>query len=197
MISAIRPVKPDLGEPSAVLVRTPNWLGDLMMSTAFLRALLARFPRARVDLIVRRGFEPLPLPHRGRIHAFDKRAMASGAFGREFKDRGHSHMFVLPPSLSSAWMACRTGIPWRIGHPGQMRTFLLAQIVPSTPVRQVDVSLVGVREAISHVAVPGNRLWSDIERLIFNEACPLPFFLNVSGLPARRRVIGSALQRPR
>ena len=141
MISAIRPVKPDMGEPSAVLVRTPNWLGDLMMSTAFLRALLARFPQARVDLIVRRGFETLPLPHRGRIHAFDKRAMASGAFGRQFKNGGHSHMFVLPPSLSSAWMAYRTGIPWRIGHPGQLRTFLLRPALPHrNPPRSIHLA---------------------------------------------------------
>src|SRR3970040_1952063 len=102
--------------PHAVLVRTPNWLGDLMVSTSFLRALLARFPEARVDLIVRRGFEALPLPHRGRILPYDKRGAGPGRFGRALRGAGYSHAFILPPGFSSAWMAWNAGVPWRIGY---------------------------------------------------------------------------------
>jgi heptosyltransferase-2 len=112
-------------EPSAILVRTPNWLGDLLMSTAFLRALLSRFPDVRVDLIVRRGFEVLPLPHRGEIFPYDKAVQGPGAFGKGLRGRGHSHFFVLPPSLSSAWMALRSGVPHRIGYGGGGRGLLL------------------------------------------------------------------------
>ena len=112
-------------EPEAILVRTPNWLGDLLMSTAFLRALLARFPSTPVDLIVRAGFEVLPLPHRGRIFPYDKKVQGPGAFGRSLAGRGHSHFFVLPPSFSSAWMAFRSGVPRRIGYGGGGRGLLL------------------------------------------------------------------------
>ncbi len=101
------------GEPTSILVRTPNWLGDLLLSTAFLRALLARFPQAGVDLIVRQGFEVLPLPRRGRILAYDKRSQPPGRFGKslraEYLVRERcSHFFLLPPSFSSAWMAFRS-----------------------------------------------------------------------------------------
>jgi lipopolysaccharide heptosyltransferase II len=113
------------GEPEAILIRTPNWLGDLLVSTAFVRAVLQRFPAARVDLIVRAGFEVLPLPHRGRVLPFDRRAIGAGAFGRGLRSQGHTHLFVLPPSFSSAWMAWRTGIPHRIGYRGQGRAWLL------------------------------------------------------------------------
>ncbi len=116
---------PPGGEPEAILVRTPNWLGDLLMSTAFLRTLLGRFPRARVDLITRRGFEVLPLPHRGRVHPYHKAARGPGAFGASLRDGGHSHFFVLPPSFSSAWMAYRSGVPHRIGYRGGGRGWLL------------------------------------------------------------------------
>jgi len=116
---------PPFAEPTAVLVRTPNWLGDLMMSTAFLAALVERFPAVPVDLVVRAGFADLPLPHRGRVHAFDRRTTSAGAFGRALRGRGYSHCFVLPPSFSSAWMAWRSGIPHRIGYAGQGRSWLL------------------------------------------------------------------------
>jgi heptosyltransferase-2 len=116
---------PPAAEPGAIVVRTPNWLGDLVVSTGFLSALLERFPRARVDLIVRRGFERLPLPHRGEVLPFDKAAQGAGAFGRALRQRGYSHMFVLPPSFSSAWMAFCAGVPHRIGQRGLGRTWLL------------------------------------------------------------------------
>lgn len=116
---------PAFGEPEAILVRTPNWLGDLLMSTAFLRALLARFPQARVDLITRRGFELLPLPRRGEIFPYDKALWGPGRFGASLRGRGHTHFFVLPPSFSSAWMAFRSAIPHRIGYRGAGRGWLL------------------------------------------------------------------------
>ena len=57
-------------DPTKILIRMPNWLGDLMMATAFCRAVLERFPKATVDLIVRKGFEGLPLPHLGTLLPF-------------------------------------------------------------------------------------------------------------------------------
>jgi heptosyltransferase-2 len=111
--------------PAAILVRTPNWLGDLMMATAFLEALCARFPDVPIDLIVRRGLENIPLPHRGRVLAFDRTQQSAGAFGRGLRGQGYSHCFVLPPSFSAAWMAWRSRIPWRIGYGGEGRGLLL------------------------------------------------------------------------
>ena len=40
-----------------ILIRTPNWLGDLMMSTAFIHQVLELFPEPEVDLVVHSGFE--------------------------------------------------------------------------------------------------------------------------------------------
>ncbi|MDH5750904.1 MAG: lipopolysaccharide heptosyltransferase II [Deltaproteobacteria bacterium] len=111
--------------PKAVLIRTPNWLGDLMMATGFIRAALEMFPGVRIDLIVRAGFERLPLPRRGEIRVFDRKTASAGAFGKSLRGAGYSHFFVLPPSFSSAWMAFRSGIPHRIGYAGEWRSLLL------------------------------------------------------------------------
>jgi heptosyltransferase-2 len=120
-----RQTPPALAAPSSILIRTPNWLGDLLVGTAFVSAVLQRFPGIPVELVVRRGFEVLPLPRRGEVIPYDRRAEGPGAFGRRLRGRGHSHLFVLPPSFSSAWMAFRSGIPWRIGYRGALRGWLL------------------------------------------------------------------------
>jgi heptosyltransferase-2 len=100
-----------------------------VLSTGFIQALLRRFPRARVDLIVRRGFETLPLPRRGDVLAYDESLHPPGGFGRSLRGRGYTHTFVLPPSFSAAWLAFRSGIPQRIGYRGQGRSWLLRPAV--------------------------------------------------------------------
>jgi len=43
--------------PVKILIRTPNWLGDMVMSSGFVRAVLEVFPESQIDLIVKSGFE--------------------------------------------------------------------------------------------------------------------------------------------
>ena len=126
------PDSEDFQHPTRILVRTPNWLGDLLMGTAFVQAVLHQFPSTPVDLVVRKGFEALPLPHRGEVLPFDKKQTSADRFGRELSAKGYSHLFVLPPSFSAAWMAYRSGIPYRIGYRGQGRNWLLRPAVTHT-----------------------------------------------------------------
>lgn len=116
---------PGGGEPTSIIIRTPNWLGDLMMSTSFITAALRCFPGVPVDLIVPPPLASLPLPHRGRVIPFDRQARSHGAQGILLREGGYSHFFVLPPSFSSAWMAFRSRVPRRIGYGGQLRGWLL------------------------------------------------------------------------
>lgn len=115
--------------PAKILVRTPNWLGDLMMSTAFLRRLLKLYPSAQVDLVVKKGFEAIPLPHRGEVLPFDK-TQGIGPFAKELKARRYDRAYVLPPSFSSALMVAIAGIPERYGLKGQFgRGLLLNRLI--------------------------------------------------------------------
>lgn len=96
-----------------------------MMSTAFIRAVLMKYPDARVDLIVKSGFESIPLPHRGEILPFDKQSESPYRFGKKLAEIQYDKIFVLPPSFSSALMAFSAGIGKRIGYYGSLRYFLL------------------------------------------------------------------------
>ncbi|MBU3916081.1 lipopolysaccharide heptosyltransferase II [bacterium] len=96
-----------------------------MMSTAFIKAVLVYFPDSSIDLIVKAGFEKIPLPHRGKIIPFDKKSMSPIQFGRGLREYSYDVFFVLPPSFSSALMAYATKVPKRIGYIGSFRGFLL------------------------------------------------------------------------
>tara|TARA_Y100001970_G_scaffold292442_1_gene433744 strand:+ start:235 stop:1242 length:1008 start_codon:yes stop_codon:yes gene_type:complete len=108
-----------------ILIRTPNWLGDLVISTGFISAVLENFPNSEIDLIVRSGFENLPLIHRGKILIFDPKKNSSGDFGKKLIKNNYDIFFVLPPSFSSAWMAFKSKASKRIGYKGQFRSILL------------------------------------------------------------------------
>lgn len=117
--------QPQADTPRKILIRTPNWLGDLMMSTAFIRAVLQRYPNTEVDLIVKQGFETLPLPQRGKILPYDKRKTDYSTFIQTLKNQQYQRVYILPPSFSSAWMCFRAGIPERVGYAGEFRSWLL------------------------------------------------------------------------
>ena len=67
-----------------IIIRTPNWLGDLIIATGFVSAVLERYPYSEVDLILKSGFESLPFNHRGKIIIFDPKKYTPGNFGKTF-----------------------------------------------------------------------------------------------------------------
>ena len=111
----------------SIVIRTPNWLGDLLISTAFIQAILEQFPESTVDLIVKKGWENLPLPHRGRILPFDKSTQSADSFGKALQKFSYDVFYVLPTSFSSAWMAYRSQAKKRIGYRGNGRNWFLSE----------------------------------------------------------------------
>ena len=86
MATRVRGLSGDSAAWRSILVRAPNWLGDVVMSTPALRALRAACPAATVTVWVREGLQDvldgspdvdrvIPLPRVGR----SPRAMAAAA----------------------------------------------------------------------------------------------------------------------
>jgi ADP-heptose:LPS heptosyltransferase len=40
-----------------ILIRLPNWLGDMVMSTAFVQAVKNEYPHASIDLVAKKGID--------------------------------------------------------------------------------------------------------------------------------------------
>lgn len=115
-----------------ILIRLPNWLGDVVMATPLLQVLHTVYPDAVVDVIVKKGLDQL-IPHLPGIrkHYVFSKADYKGVrgawrFGREIAaTEQYDLMICLPTSFSSAVMARATGAAIRIGYRKELRGFLL------------------------------------------------------------------------
>jgi lipopolysaccharide heptosyltransferase II len=115
-----------------ILVRLPNWLGDMVMATAFLEGLREVYPDAAISVIAKKGIHELlpffpPLEHQ---FIFDKNEFKGlrglWRFGRSIRDTaGFDLFFTLPDSMSAAIMGYATGAKMRIGFRKEGRSVLL------------------------------------------------------------------------
>ncbi len=129
-----------------ILIRLPNWLGDLVMSTAFVRALEEAYPTAAIEVIIKKGIDPVVdyLPGIQKKWVFSKEEYPGlkGAWkfgkmvGQSFKP---DIMYCLPDSFSSAVMAKATGARVIVGYKGELRSFLLTKTaVKNRELHRVD-----------------------------------------------------------
>ena len=114
-----------------ILVRLPNWLGDVVMSTAFVNAVRQIYPQAQLDVIIKKELSSIAalIPGIHLVHPFSKQEHngLSGVyrFGKKLRAEKYDLFFCLPDSLSSAVMGWATDAKKRIGFGKEGRFFLL------------------------------------------------------------------------
>lgn len=116
-----------------IIVRLPNWLGDIVMSFPFLHALKETYPEAEITAIVKPQYKDLLklLPFTLNIAEYDKKT--SGSLPHDIHKYCVNQKllfnidlyFCLPPSFSSAWMGWCFKAKERIGYSGEWRSGLL------------------------------------------------------------------------
>jgi heptosyltransferase-2 len=115
-----------------IIVRMPNWLGDLVMATPVLSSLRKRFPRSRITAMVQENLASVLQqdPSLDEIYAFHRQ---SGWLHREPRRQviealrcGKYDLGVLTTnSFSSAYWFWRGKVGRRIGFQGKGRSWLL------------------------------------------------------------------------
>ena len=125
----IPPNSPPLA-PFRIVVRSPNWLGDAVMSASAARAFKTGRPDARLAVLCPAklaGFW-LRVPEVDEVVTFDD---LDSVFSVAKKLRGRFDVAVLfPNSCRAALEAWLAGIPRRVGFAGHRRSALLNQIIP-------------------------------------------------------------------
>lgn len=131
------PPPPDPATIRRLLVRSTNWIGDVVMISPALAALRRRFPSARIEIVA--------LPHLAECFAgnpaidevvpFDRRGADRGASGllrlaRELRARRYDAAVLFPKAIGAALLARLSGIPIRIGLAADRRAWLLTHAVP-------------------------------------------------------------------
>ena len=126
----------DLDQVENILVRAPNWLGDLVMATPALRSLRSRCPNARIVVWVRAGLESVLA---GSSDVDEIRTLpTSGApwhdlrwSVRRVREAGPYDLgLCLPDSFSSAILMRFAGGRPLVGYTNAARKLLLDQPVP-------------------------------------------------------------------
>ena len=117
-----------------ILVRLPNWLGDMIMSLGSIRALQEMYPGAEISVIAKKGIHHLleffPPVAQQFVFSKEDHPGAGGAwkFGKSIRTAGRYDLFVcLPDSFSSAVMGYATGARERIGYNKELRSVLLTR----------------------------------------------------------------------
>src|ERR1041385_1226182 len=114
-----------------ILIRLPNWLGDVVMSTAFVGAVKQLYPDAQVDVIIKKELGAIAsfIPGLNKIHLFSKQEYQGlqgvYRFGKALGTEKYDLFFCLPDSLSSAVMGWATRAKKRIGFGKEGGGFLM------------------------------------------------------------------------
>jgi heptosyltransferase-2 len=118
-----------------LLVRGPNWLGDLIMSTPALRALREGLPEARITLLVKPGLETLleGSPRVDRVIPLRSHHAGLGATWREARALARESQWdtglCIPESISSALFMRLAGVRRVVGYGRAGRGVLLQPCV--------------------------------------------------------------------
>lgn len=132
-----------------ILVRMPNWIGDLVMATPILTDLRAHFPKASITAMCKQPLCELlnQDPDINELFCFTS---PSNSFLRRQEHRniiakiktGKFDTAVLTPnSFSSAWWCWQGNVPRRIGYSASLRRWLLTDPIrrPKEKMHQVDL----------------------------------------------------------
>ncbi|MFW6286911.1 MAG: lipopolysaccharide heptosyltransferase II [Candidatus Sumerlaeota bacterium] len=122
-------------DPKRIFVRAPNWVGDAVMATPFLRILRRTFPQAHITVgargIIGTVFENNPdIDERWKL---GDRELKIFSAAREARRRHFDLGFLLPNSFRAALMLRLAGIARRVGFKTDGRNFLLTDRVEATP----------------------------------------------------------------
>ncbi len=119
------------GAGMRLLVRLPNWVGDVVMASAALRVLRRTFTHARISVLAKPHLLPIV---RGSGWYDEEIALTEGegpfGLGRRLRARRFTHALLFTHSWSSAIAAFWARIPVRIGHANDGRAWLLTDALP-------------------------------------------------------------------
>lgn len=133
-----------------ILIVNVNWVGDIIFSTPFIRAVRDAHPDSYIACLVHpRCKEMLYLnPRINDIIVYDEKGRHRGFFGKiplvmELRRRKFDTAFILHRSFTKSLLAYLAGIKERIGYPTKNRAFILTKTVeePSHEVHKVEYFL--------------------------------------------------------
>ena len=122
------------------MVRSPNWIGDFVLSIPALKGLESLFPQAVLTVVAHRRVKGIAQMVEGvdRVVMFDSDGVDKGLknlirFSRGISEEPIDLSVIFPFSFSSALMGYLSGASRRLGYSTEMRSLLLTDKVRLPP----------------------------------------------------------------
>ena len=154
-------VLPPSFTPQNIIVRMPNWLGDLVMATPVLADLRHHWPQAKITAMCQ---NPLGIvlqedPHLDEVLNFKR---PSGWIHRTIHpdmtlplQQGHYDLgILLTNSLSSAWWFWRGNVQNRLGYATHGRSWLLDYPIPFPDQRHRQHLVITYKQLLDPLGIP-------------------------------------------
>jgi heptosyltransferase-2 len=135
-----------------LVIRTPNWVGDAVMSTPFLHAVRSNFPHAHITLLAKPWVAPVyeNNPHIDGILTYNVKGRHRGLSGKfrlskDLRKHDFDLALLLQNAFEAAFLVWLAGIPIRLGYDTDARSLLLTHPVHRHPslkrLHQIDYYL--------------------------------------------------------
>ena len=148
-------------EPKNIIMRMPNWLGDLVMATPIIHEVRKKWPNANITAMCQANTGALLAsdPNLNEVYRFKK---PNGWIHRsqhcEIIDtlkRGEYDLgIILTNSFSSAWWFWRGNVTNRIGFATNLRSFLLNEAVPFPKNKETQHLVLTYKALIEPMGIP-------------------------------------------
>ncbi len=156
----------ELIKAERILVFELNWLGDILFSFPFLRALRQAYPESYISCVVVPRYADLLInnPWINEVHGLsDSNKITSArekfAFARMIKKEKYDTCFLLKPSRVKTTMAALSGIPERIGFGGKNAPLTREVELPKGHIHRAD-QILALAGAVGITKVDGTYEYS-------------------------------------
>ena len=148
-------------QPENIIVRMPNWLGDLVMATPILQDIRQKWPNAHITAMCQSNVSALLQhdPHINDIYSYKK--PSGWAHRRQHLDiieelqKGEYDLgLLLTNSFSSAWWFWRGNVADRIGFATNLRSWLLNKAVPFPVNKETQHLVLTYKALLAPMGIP-------------------------------------------
>ncbi|CRX38781.1 lipopolysaccharide heptosyltransferase II [Estrella lausannensis] len=146
-------------EPRNIIIRMPNWIGDLVMATPLLSDLRNRFPKAELTVMCQSNLSPLLRQDTDvdQVLSFTKKQKwvhsDSADISRSLKLGGFDVGILTTNSFSSAWWFFRGNVRRRIGFGGNFRSLLLTDKVSEPVNKEIEHQVVTYKRLLAPLGI--------------------------------------------
>ncbi len=147
--------------PKNILLKMPNWLGDLVMSTAAIADLKNHFPQAKITALCLSNVAPL-LENNPNIDVIITYKKPSGWIHRfnhfdviqDIQSGEYDLGILFTNSFSSALWFWRGRVKYRLGFKDSMRSWLLSKAVPMPTKKNEQHLVTTYKQILEPLGIP-------------------------------------------